>query len=468
MAEQTSPSLRVTARGPSEVPIQKPFVYEVLLENLGPSGANGVLVRSELPTGVQLQAKQVTRGNVEVSKEGNQTQLIWELTDLPAGANERLQLQLAAATAQEFDLAMEWALLPISQNTHVQVQEPRLALEIEGPDAVIFGETQSYRVRVTNPGTGAAENVVFTLSPQSATPQSQQLGTIEPGRDRTFEIELTAQNREALEIHGLATGGANLRSESRKQIAVMLSALEATLDGPATGYQGAESSYRLVLKNSGRAASERVECVMQLPAGVRYTGDNPAIRLDGRELRWELPSLAAGGEWTEQFPCQLLDTGVQTFAFRCQGTAAGQAEVTLATTVEAMADLQLVVNDPPAPATVGVDVNYQIQLTNRGTVAATDVTVIAQFSKGIEPQQCTGHVGEVLTGQVVFQPIARIEPGQSMTLSVVARANEAGNHRFRTEVTAGDAVLVAEEATRFVEATAPRISRSSSSGTESR
>jgi uncharacterized repeat protein (TIGR01451 family) len=462
-ASQTSPSLRVTARGPADVSVQRPFVYEVLLDNLGPGPASGVLVRAELPAGIQLQTKQATRGNIELSRDGQNTQLIWEIADVPPGANERLQLQMTSAIAQDFDLAMEWALMPLSQSTHVQVQEPRLALEIEGPDQVVYGQTQMYRVRVSNSGNGLAEDVVFTLSPQSATPQSQQLGSIEPGLNRSFEIELTAQNREALEIHGLATGGLNLKTEARKQIAVIASALEATLDGPGQGYQGSDASYRVVLKNNGLAASERVQCTLILPAGIEYAGQDSELRVVGRELRWEIPVLSAGQELTYSIPCQLLETGTQSMAFSCKGSADGHAEVSLATNVEAMADLQLLVIDPPAPATINEEVNYQIQLTNRGNVAATDVNVVAQFSKGIEPQRCAGHVGEIVPGQVLFQPLTRIEPGQTLTLSVVARASEVGNHRFRVEVTAGDSILVAEEATRFVESSAARISRSSSS-----
>ncbi len=52
---------------------------------------------------------------------------------------------------------------------------------------------------------------------------------------------------------------------------------------------------------------------------------------------------------------------------------------------------------------------YEINLSNRGTKAAETVRVVAQFSNGIEPLRAEGQTGEVLTGQVLFSPIARLE-----------------------------------------------------------
>jgi hypothetical protein len=94
---------------------------------------------------------------------------------------------------------------------------------------------------------------------------------------------------------------------------------------------------------------------------------------------------------------------------------------------------------------------YEIHIANRGTKAATKVSVIAQFSQGIEPITATGAQAEVVPGQVVFQVIPKIEPGQELTLVVRARAESEGNKRFRAEVTSeeSDTQLVAQETTYF-------------------
>ena len=60
------------------------------------------------------------------------------------------------------------------------------------------------------------------------------------------------------------------------------------------------------------------------------------------------------------------------------------------TKVESLADLKLVVNDPQGPIQVGEETTYEICISNRGTKAATEVQVLAQFSEGIEPVNVEG------------------------------------------------------------------------------
>jgi len=121
------------------------------------------------------------------------------------------------------------------------------------------------------------------------------------------------------------------------------------------------------------------------------------------------------------------------------------------TRVEGVADLKLSVNDPKGPIPVGQEVAYEISVENRGSKAATQVLVFAQFSEGIEPVATDGLPGEIQTGQVIFQPIARIDPKETVKLVVKAKAQASGNHVFRAAVQCSDpdTRLVAEDNTRF-------------------
>ena len=169
-----------------------------------------------------------------------------------------------------------------------------------------------------------------------------------------------------------------------------------------------------------------------------------------------------GANRNYQFRCNMASTGEHLFAFDCRGTAAGTTDVSIATRVESIADLVLSVSDPTAPAPIGSDVTYEIVIRNRGSKEASDVRAIAQFSHGIEPQRIEGQSGEVVTGQVLFDPIPRIGAGQEVRIRVIAQAERAGHHRFRTEVRSGDTVLVAEEATHYMSPKSDRVSRRSS------
>ncbi len=438
--------------------------YEIRVENRGSIDATGVLVQATVPQWAELRSRNASRGNIENETQGSTERIVWRIDHLAAGSSEQMFVRFTASQSGTFNLDVDWTLLPQKSVTQVKVQEPKLKLTIEGPDEVVFGNSQTYKVRVLNPGDGTAANVVFTLSPNSATPQSQRIGDIPPGKEAQFDVELTAQDLGDLQIHGLASADLDLRTESIKAIRVAAAKLEAIFSGPELKYQNTNAMYSLQVSNTGAAASEKILASLRLPPGVKYIDGMEPASLQNNILKWEIASLPPGAQRDYQFRCAMTSTGEHLFAFDCSGTAAGNANVSIATRVESIADLVLTVSDPPAPAPIGSDVTYEIVIRNRGSKEATDVKTIAQFSHGIEPLRIEGQNGEVVTGQVLFDTIPRIGAGQEVRIRVIAKAETAGHHRFRTEVRAGDTVLVAEEATHYMSPTSDRVSRHSNEG----
>jgi len=127
-------------------------------------------------------------------------------------------------------------------------------------------------------------------------------------------------------------------------------------------------------------------------------------------------------------------------------------ESKITTRVEAIADLELSVKEPQAPAPVGTPVVYEIQVVNRGSKAAENVRVVAQFSEGIEPLKIEGHTGRIVPGQAVFDSLPQIGPKQTLILKVICQASNGGVHRFRAAVQSPDSQedLLEEGSTRFV------------------
>ncbi len=455
--------VRVTTDGPGELRLHESRDYTIRVENRGSIDVAGLRVRTSIPDGASVEAREATKGNLEAI-EGVSGGGEWMIDHLGAGQSAELVVGVRATRSGTFDLGVDWSADPIRHAATIRVREPKLELSIDGPDEVVFGETRTYRVRVLNPGDGLAPNVRFTLGPDSSKPQSQPIGDIPAGKEAQFELELTAQDRGGLKIDGLVSGDLELRAEASKSIRVIAANLEAVLSGPGNRYQGTEASYVLEIANRGNAESRQVAATMRLPEGVEYLGGIDGAERRGEELRWEIDALPPGATREFEFRCLMSETGLQSLAFACRGTAAGEATVKLETKVTSVADLVMSVNDPLAPAPVGREVPYEITLRNRGSKAAEDVRVVVQFSDGIEPNSVAGHPGRVLTGQAVFEPIGSIGAGEEIVLRVFASAEQAGNHRFRTEVRSGEILLVSEEATRFLDDGGQRISRRSGDG----
>ena len=94
----------------------------------------------------------------------------------------------------------------------------------------------------------------------------------------------------------------------------------------------------------------------------------------------------------------------------------------MTTKVEAVADLVLDVLDPKGPLPIGQEVAYEMEVTNRGSKEATNVDLVMMFSNGIEPVSADGLNNNIIPGQVQFETVSRINPGETVKLKVIARA----------------------------------------------
>ena len=457
------PGIRVVTHGPSNVTIRQNHEFEIRVENRGSIDAEGVMVRTVIPDWAEIKGQSTSRGEIENQAGDESGRLVWTIKSLPAGTTEKLLVRLQAVRSGVHDLDVDWTLLPQKSVAKIEVHEPKLNLIIEGPEQVVFGQSQTYKVRVLNPGDGVAPNVMFTLSPKSSNPQTQRIGDIPSGKEAQFEVELTAQDLGDLKIHGLASGDIGLNAHAEKTIKVLSAELEAVLAGPEVRYQNTDAVYHLQVTNTGTVTCKNVAASLALPPGVRYLGGLDVAKSRGTKLTWEIDAFAPGATRQYEFTCQMISPGKQGFEFDAKGSAAGQTNVALDTRVESIADLVMTIKDPTAPAPVGSEVVYEILIKNRGSRQARDVRAIAQFSNGIEPRRIEGHSGQVLTGQVILNPIDAIRAGQEVRIRIIAEAETAGHHRFRTEIRSGETVLVAEEATQYLSKRTNRVSRRSSS-----
>lgn len=455
------PGIRVVTQGPATIHLNEPTQYEVRIENRGTAPTADVIVRTNLPEWAEVVDQDASAGTAKPSAD-TAGQWEWRIERLPGGQTERLLIRVKPLQSGSFDVTTAWSVSAQSHNLQATVLQPQLAIEIEGPETITFGETQKYRVRVLNPGDGVASNIVFTLAPDAEDSVQQPIGDIPAGKEASFEVELTARDLGELKILGAAAGDRHLAAEAHKTVAVLTAELESTLTGPPLRYRDTEAAYQLQLTNRGAATARSVEASVELPAGVEYLGGIDGARVTGDRLVWQIDSITADQTLDYEFRCRMNQTGNHQLRFSAHGTAAAQTSVELATAVEAIADLKLAVVDPQAPAPVGGEVIYEVQVNNRGSKAAQDVRVVAQFGHGIEPVRIQGHDGEVVTGQVLFEPIEQIKAGEKVVLKIVAKADKPGDHRFRAEVRSGETVLVAEEATVFAGQNNQRISRSSS------
>jgi hypothetical protein len=448
------PPLRVEIAGPHGVTVGKPATVVINLHHDGEQVAEEVQVRIAAPPGITLQPGKPTSGEVRGPAEGSIAAsglpLVWSLSRVAPRGHEQLKVQVVAGSAEPFELAVDWTCKPAALRAAIVVKQPQLELSLAGPAEMTFGEEKTFTLTVSNPGNGDAERVTVAVAAGESPPQHLEAGTIPAGYKKEIPLVVTAAQAGVLELKCSAAAEGGLTAQTASRIQVRKAELALTLEGPSHKFAGTEAVYPLTITNQGTAGAENVEMTLHLPAGARYLGGIEGSTAGPTAVRWKLAKLAAGMSRTYDLRLMLTTPGAHAVRVQAQA-ACGGAEASVQTEVEAVADLKLVVNDPTGPLAVDRPAVYEVQVVNRGTQAAHQVRIVMQFSEGVEPEAFEGCQARIVPGQVLCQPLPELGAGEQVTLRIKAKAQQAGAHRFRVEVTSPDfgGRLVTEGTTRF-------------------
>ena len=451
--EMSAPGVKVTVNGPASILVNEEGSYEIVAKNEGTETLSGLIVRVAVPTQVSIGNVAVTDGAAlpENDKEGNT--IIWELGQVPGGGSRTATMMLKTPKAEHFALGVEWTVLPQNAEMKIDVQQPQLAIALEGPSEVTFGKPQMYRIRVRNTGNADVRAVSVAMSAEPYGSNQSEIGDIAAGSERIVEVELTFQQSGSLPIVATATSAVSkLDARSAIDVQVRQSELVATWYGPTEFYQGSVIDYELELSNTGSIPAIGTHCTIKLPSGAEAVSLPPGAVRSGEFVKWDISKIDPQEKFTVSLRVNMSKIGDNLLVFTGQCSSSAEAKAEFKTNIDAMADLHLTVVDPVAPAPVGQPVVYEVVIANRGKKLASDVQVIAQFSDGIEPVRVEGHTGRIVPGQAIFNSIPSIGANDKLVLRIHAEASKPGVHRFRVEVKSkgSDTDLLEEESTRYL------------------
>ena len=444
--------------GPRSIVVGKEASYRVVLENTSQASAQNLSTAVQVPKWAELRDAVCSAGQVKRSPGDESAEtLLWQLDELRAHSSETIQLHLVPRTGRAFQLGVQWRQETAATNTVVEVQEPKLQMEIHGPEQVLFGSPEKYRLALGNPGTGVAENVSITLIPpgsDASLASTHPIGSLAPGEIKEIEMELTAREAGELLLQVNAVAEGNLSAESIKRVKCHKPELELDWRGPEQKYAGTESAYYFRVRNPGNAATSGVELKVRMPAGAKFLTASDSFAYDAATslVIWRLDGLQPEEEQFMQLRCKLDRPGLQEFEVEATSVDGLLSQTsTMQTEVVALADLKLEVNDPRGAQPTGEPVTYEIRVENRGSTEAMGISIVGLFSEGIDPISVEGAKSTIRDGRVSFQPIKRLPPGGKVLLRIRAAASQVGTHTFRAEVSCNDLdiKLASEETTRF-------------------
>ncbi len=432
-----------------ELNVGQPGNVELVVHNTSKSTIRSVMAEAVIPAELEVVS-------VDPQPLSGTSAPSWTFGELKSGEKRSVSMQVIPR--QRGDLRMNaFVRLTGHTSSSFAVQEPMIDVAVEGPEQIEVGQQVTYVVRVSNPGTGLASNVLI----QAAIPDGLEhrrgslltieVGTLSPGESRTAQLSVSAikGGTHQMAVRAVADGG--LTDQTMTPVSIAEPRLNLQITGPAEQMAGRTENYSLKVMNEGGVPSANVRAKYRVPEGFEFVRADRGGKYNevDRSIEWFVGTIQPGESSAFQVSMKAGETGK---LLHQAGVISEHGRVTMAehsTMVEGTAALELKIAANRSDLKVGDEAAYEIRVTNTGSKSASNVGMSCELPSGFELIQAAGpsdHIAE--HGVMVFKSLPQIEPGKSAVFAVKVRCTREGTHRLRLRV-ASESInepLIGEEA----------------------
>jgi len=447
-----TPSLSITKVAPPEVQVGKAASFDIRIQNVGRATASDIVVRDVIPAGARFvdatpQASRDAAGN-----------LMWNINTLKPGEESTISMQLVPLSEGEIG-SVATVSFSAQASARTVSTRPRLVIKHSGPPKMLIGESGAFEITISNPGTGVAKNVLLEedvpdgLSHPAGRELEYEIGTLKPGESRKLELTLKAAKPGVVRNTIVVRGDGNLVAEDTASINVVAPELAVSVAGPKKRYLQRQATYNIAVSNPGTAAAREIQLVAHLPKGFKFISTNNAGEYDSTQhtVMWGLEQLPAKESGAVSLTVLPVEPGDQKLRIESAADLdlAKTAEQTVV--VEGLAELFFQVADQADPIETGADTVYTVNVTNQGSKTASNIVVAAQLPAAMQPVGGEGPTRFQIQGQqIIFQPLNRLAPKDSVVFRIQARGRAEGDHRVRVQISSDEirTPIIKEESTR--------------------
>jgi uncharacterized repeat protein (TIGR01451 family) len=443
-AQWLAPSLTLSHTGPDTAVIGQEVSYTIQMTNNGQLESKTMTVFNAIPDGLKY-----LRSEPPAVVDGKQ--LVWTLGTLPAGKSHKIDvvfqatqvgsLNNCASVVTEEGLKDEKCVL-------TQIATPQLKVMLTGPATGTVGVPVTTNITVTNPGGGQATNVVLKADfdkeleheplegVKSPNPVTLKLNVLKAGESQNIPLTLTPRQAGKFQIRVLATADGKLSDQAEHALDVQKPQIGVSVSGPKLSYVGQPVDYTIKVTNSGSVALSDVVVRHMLPQELTFQSADQGGKLGTGEVVWNLGALQPGEQRVLQMTarCEKL-AGAAASIVAVTGEPGVRAEQQ--TTLEILGVPALsfrFVNSPP-PVEVGKMTFYQLEVTNTGSLPATQVEIKAILPPEMKAVSAKGPTKETIAGQnVTFAPLDSLAANKSVQYTIEVQALKVADVRFRVEL----------------------------------
>jgi len=485
----TTADLAVRKTAPETVEVDATLSYKIEVSNPGDQPAEDVVVTDELPESLEY------IDSDPVAEIVGRT-LRWNVGQLGAGQSRAFDLNCRAVRAGSVTNcaqvtgngnALADGPLSASDCATTTVTAPAIDVTITGPSQATVGDEVTFQILVTNQSQNTLRGLDIrdTFDPGLEHPQSTHsietdLKELAPGESQqftvTFRVTQAGELCHKVEVldagtiratakacvtasergPGVVIPPANGETMQPPQEPVEVPAVSIKKTGPLQATVGERADFTIEVTNSGTQTLTEVQVVDTYPSSLDPQFGSDGYRFEGDNLVYTIDSLLPGETKTLKVVCQCLKPATRASNVVVVTTKEGaQAEARAFLDIVAVqSGLTIDVVDLADPVRQGARLTYKIVVSNNGTQAEQNVSVVANVPLGMIPDQLgtTGPGGRTITAQTVrFDPVAEIAPGETREYRVVVQAIQPGELTLRAELTSAKVMQpVGAEATTEV------------------
>lgn len=294
-----NPQITLSKEGPQAQYLCDQITYNYTVKNTGTGTAEGIVIQETLPDGL-------------TTADGKQV-LALDVGNLEAGQSKTVKAQVKAERPGEYAsraVAISEGDSAFSRKVTTTVYEPKLAVDVVGPEWQYLNQPVTYTIRVQNISEAPARDTVLMLDAPGLNDQNKQrqIGVLDPGQTREVTVTVPGLGKkEALQFQARAQAycavGEDAAARDVEQTAfrglpaLLIDAID--LKDPVA--VGDTTTYRIRVKNQGSEAASNINLTGSLPEGAAFVeGRGPTdVKMSGGQLAFgTVDSLAPGDSAT--------------------------------------------------------------------------------------------------------------------------------------------------------------------------
>jgi uncharacterized repeat protein (TIGR01451 family) len=369
---------------------------------------------------------------------------VGEVRTLKVGATATQGGGVTAATSITYDSMLQMG---------VKVVTPQLTMTHTLPAEVLVCDKVPLKLALTNGGTGTAHNVKLedTLPEGITTADgkatiSLSLGDLIAGETKNIDLFLKLTKPGLFSNNAIATADDGLRAEASASITAHQAVLELEKSGPKQQYVGVPYTYDIKVTNKGDADAVNVMIVDTLPNGLVATDASDGGKIENGRVTWTLANLSKATAKQYKLTVRGIDPGTAHNTVSAQADCAAVASVSADTALIGVPAIKLDVTEEPNPVVVGNDATYTITVSNQGSAVATNLNIVSELENPMEFKSMNGATpGKQDGNRITFNTLATLAPKAKVSYTIVVKAKEAGDVRFKTTLTSDQLSRPVEE-----------------------